>query len=167
MLVIFLNSSSMEYHISGSLYINLYHLFPFVVASLAILHWSLYYFEGFNNPLGIDPRVQTISFYPYFYVKELCSFFFLVFFLSLLVVYYPNIISHPANYIPSNFIVTPAAIVPHWYFLPFYAILRSIPDKLGGVLAMFSAIIALMILPFLNTSEVRSGSYRLRYAISY
>lgn len=148
-------------------FFSLHYLLPFVIAGLVIIHLSLLHTDGSNNPLGINTNVQTISFYPYFYVKDLFAFFILVFFLSFLVVYYPNSLGHPDNYIPANPMVTPAHIVPEWYFLPFYAILRSIPDKLGGVVAMFSAIIVLMILPFLNTSEVRSGNFRPLYALSY
>ena len=148
-------------------FFSLHYLLPFVIAGLVIIHLSLLHTDGSNNPLGINTNVQTISFYPYFYVKDLFAFFILVFFLSLLVVYYPNSLGHPDNYIPANPMVTPAHIVPEWYFLPFYAILRSIPDKLGGVVAMFSAIIVLMILPFFNTSEVRSGVFRPFYALAY
>jgi len=131
------------------------------------VHLSLLHTDGSSNPLGVNTNVQTISFYPYFYVKDLFAFFILVFFLSVIIVYYPNSLGHPDNYIPANPMSTPAHIVPEWYFLPFYAILRSIPDKLGGVLAMFGAIVVLMILPFLNTSEVRSGEFRPVYTLVY
>ena len=165
MIIIFVDSFALEWYVKIAPFgiITLRDVFPFLVTGLVFIHWGSYYLQGYNNPLGIDPRVQTISFYPFFYAKELYSFFVLVFFLSLFVVYYPNIISHPASYVPSN----PTATIPAWYFLPFYAILHSIPDKLGGILALFSAIIVLMILPFLNTSQVRSGSYKPRYAITY
>lgn len=148
-------------------FFSLHYLLPFVIAALVIIHLSLLHTDGSNNPLGINTNVQTIPFYPYFYVKDLFAFFILVFCLSMLVVYYPNSLGHPDNYIPANPMVTPAHIVPEWYFLPFYAILRSIPDKLGGVVAMFSAIIVLMILPFLNRSKVRSGIFRPLFALSF
>ena len=148
-------------------FFSLHYLLPFVIAALVIIHLSLLHTDGSNNPLGINTNVQTISFYPYFYVKDLFAFFVLVFFLSLLVVYYPNSLGHPDNYIPANPMVTPAHIVPEWYFLPFYAILRSVPDKLGGVVAMFAAIVVLMIIPFFNLSKVRSSSFRPLYALSY
>jgi ubiquinol-cytochrome c reductase cytochrome b subunit len=77
--------------------------------------------------------------------------------------FYPNLLGHPDNYIPANPMVTPAHIVPEWYFLPFYAILRSIPDKLGGVIAMFGAIVVLFLIPFINQSEVRSSTFRPIY----
>lgn len=129
-------------------FFSLHYLLPFVIAGLVIVHLSLLHTDGSSNPLGVNTNVQTISFYPYFYVKDLFAFFILVFFLSVIIVYYPNSLGHPDNYIPANPMSTPAHIVPEWYFLPFYAILRSIPDKLGGVLAMFGAIVVLMILPF-------------------
>lgn len=148
-------------------FFSLHYLLPFVIAGLVIVHLSLLHTDGSSNPLGVNTNVQTISFYPYFYVKDLFAFFILVFFLSVIIVYYPNSLGHPDNYIPANPMSTPAHIVPEWYFLPFYAILRSIPDKLGGVLAMFGAIVVLMILPFLNTSEVRSGEFRPVYTLIY
>lgn len=148
-------------------FFSLHYLLPFIIAGLVIVHLSLLHSDGSNNPLGINSNVQTISFYPYFYVKDLFAFFILVFFLSIILIYFPNSLGHPDNYIPANPMSTPAHIVPEWYFLPFYAILRSIPDKLGGVLAMFGAILVLMILPFLNTSEVRSGEFRPLFALSY
>ncbi len=148
-------------------FFSLHYLLPFVIAGLVIVHLSLLHTDGSSNPLGVNTNVQTISFYPYFYVKDLFAFFILVFFLSIIIVYYPNSLGHPDNYIPANPMSTPAHIVPEWYFLPFYAILRSIPDKLGGVLAMFGAIVVLMILPFLNTSEIRSGEFRPLYTLVY
>jgi len=102
--------------------------------------------------------VDTIPFYPYFYVKDLYAFFIFIFFFAFFVFFYPNLLGHPDNYIPANPLVTPAHIVPEWYFLPFYAILRSIPDKLGGVVAMISAILVLLLLPVINTSKVRSSN---------
>jgi ubiquinol-cytochrome c reductase cytochrome b subunit len=83
------------------------------------------------------------------------------------VFFYPNLLGHPDNYIPANPLVTPAHIVPEWYFLPFYAILRSIPDKLGGVVAMISAILVLLLLPVINTSKVRSGKFRPIFGVAY
>jgi len=81
--------------------------------------------------------------------------------------FFPNLLGHPDNYIPANPLVTPAHIVPEWYFLPFYAILRSIPDKLGGVVAMVAAILILLLLPVINTSEIRSSKFRPIYGIAY
>jgi len=91
----------------------------------------------------------------------------LIAFFSFFVFYYPNFLGHSDNYIPANPLVTPAHIVPEWYFLPFYAILRSIPDKLGGVVAMIAAILILLLLPIINTSEIRSSKFRPIFGVAY
>jgi len=148
-------------------FFSLHYLMPFVIAGLVIVHLSLLHNDGSNNPLGIGNNVDTVSFYPYFYVKDLFAFFLLVLFFSFFIVFYPNILGHSDNYIPANPLSTPAHIVPEWYFLPFYAILRSIPDKLGGVVAMISAILILLLLPIINTSQIRSSKFRPIFAFSY
>jgi len=148
-------------------FFSLHYLMPFVIAGITIVHLSLLHREGSNNPLGINTNVETIPFYPYFYVKDLFSFFILLAIFSFFLFFFPNVLGHSDNYIPANPLVTPPHIVPEWYFLPFYAILRSIPDKLGGVVAMISAIIALMFLPFINTSEVRSSKFRPIFGVFY
>jgi ubiquinol-cytochrome c reductase cytochrome b subunit len=114
-------------------FFSLHYLMPFVIAGLTLVHLSLLHTIGSNNPLGINTNVDTIPFYPYFYVKDLLAFFLLISLFSFFVFFYPNTLGHSDNYIPANPLVTPPHIVPEWYFLPFYAILRSIPDKLGGV----------------------------------
>jgi quinol-cytochrome oxidoreductase complex cytochrome b subunit len=139
---------------------SLHYLFPFVIAALVIIHIALLHKDGSNNPLGTESNVDKISFYPYFYVKDLFSFMFFVTFFSIILFYFPNTLGHPDNYIPADPLKTPLHIVPEWYFLPFYAILRSIPNKVGGVLAMFGAIVVLFLLPFINTSEIRSSAFR-------
>ena len=148
-------------------FFSLHYLMPFVIVGAVIVHLSLLHKDGSNNPLGINNTVDTVSFYPYFYVKDLFSFFIFAFVFGLLVFFYPNALGHPDNYIPANPMSTPAHIVPEWYFLPFYAILRSIPDKLGGVVAMISAILVLLLLPLTNTAEVRSGKFRPIFAFSF
>jgi len=148
-------------------FFSLHYLMPFVIAGLVIVHLSLLHTTGSNNPLGINKNVDTVSFYPYFYVKDLLAFFVLLSMFSFFVFFYPNTLGHADNYIPANPLVTPAHIVPEWYFLPFYAILRSIPDKLGGVIAMVAAILVLLLLPVINTSEVRSSKFRPIYSIAY
>lgn len=148
-------------------FFSLHYLMPFVIVGVTVVHLSLLHREGSNNPLGINTNVETIPFYPYFYVKDLLSFFVLLAVFSFFLFFFPNVLGHSDNYIPANPLVTPPHIVPEWYFLPFYAILRSIPDKLGGVVAMVSAIIALMFLPFINTSEVRSSKFRPIFGIFY
>jgi len=148
-------------------FLSLHYLLPFLIAGLTIIHLSLLHKDGSNNPLGINLNVETISFYPYFYVKDLFFFFFLIFFFSLFVFFSPNLLGHPDNYTLANSLVTPPHIVPEWYFLPFYAILRSIPSKLGGVVAMISAILILILLPFINSSLIRSSKFRPIFSILY
>jgi ubiquinol-cytochrome c reductase cytochrome b subunit len=148
-------------------FFSLHYLLPFLIVGLVIVHLSLLHTTGSNNPLGINKNIDTVSFYPYFYVKDLFAFLALVAFFSFFVFFYPNILGHADNYIPANPLVTPAHIVPEWYFLPFYAILRSIPDKLGGVVAMIGAILILAVLPIINTSEIRSSKFRPIYGIAY
>jgi len=141
-------------------FFSLHFLVPFLIAGVTIIHLALLHESGSNNPLGVDSYVDKIAFYPYFYVKDLLAFFGLVSVFAIFVFYFPNLMGHPDNYIPANPMVTPAHIVPEWYFLPFYAILRSIPDKLGGVAAMGGALVILFAIPFLNTSEIRSSQFR-------
>lgn len=141
-------------------FFSLHYILPFVIAGLVLVHLALLHLEGSSNPLGVESSVDRIPFYPYFYVKDLFGFVLLMCLFSVFVFFYPNTLGHPDNYIPANPMVTPAHIVPEWYFLPFYAILRSIPHKLGGVLAMFGALVGLMALPYINTSEVRSSAFR-------
>lgn len=138
---------------------SLHYLMPFIIIGFVLIHLSLLHKDGSTNPLG-NQGIDYITFYPYFYVKDLFAFFILITVFGFFVFYYPNALGHPDNYIPANPMSTPAHIVPEWYFLPFYAILRSIPDKLGGVLAMVSAILVLMALPIINLSEIRSSVFR-------
>jgi len=148
-------------------FFSLHFVLPFVIAGLVIAHIALLHKDGSNNPLGISSDSDKISFYPYFYVKDLFGFMVLMLIFFIFIYYYPNLLGHPDNYIPANPMSTPAHIVPEWYFLPFYAILRSIPDKLGGVVAMGGAIVILLFLPFINTSEVRSSTFRPIYRIFF
>ena len=140
----------------------LHYLLPFVIIALVGLHLMALHTVKSNNPLGIDVKgpQDTIPFHPYYTVKDLVGVgFFLILFLGV-VFYAPNFFGEPDNYIPANPMVTPPHIVPEWYFLPFYAILRSIPDKLGGVCCMFGAIIILFFLPWIDSSKVRSAKFR-------
>ncbi|MEY3293886.1 MAG: hypothetical protein RJB12_1657 [Pseudomonadota bacterium] len=146
-------------------FFSLHYLLPFVIAGCVVLHlWALHT-AGQNNPVGIlipkeRQKKDTLPFHPYYTVKD--GFVLIVFFMlfSVFVFFMPNALGHADNSIPANPLVTPAHIVPEWYMLPFYAILRAIPDKFGGVLAMFGAIGVLFILPWLDTSKVRSMRYR-------
>jgi ubiquinol-cytochrome c reductase cytochrome b subunit len=144
-------------------FFSFHYMLPFIVTGLVFLHLTLLHTNGSNNPLGTYAGTDKISFYPYFYVKDLFGFFILLTGFSFLVFFSPNTLGHPDNYIPANPMVTPAHIVPEWYFLPFYAILRSIPDKLGGVIAMGLSLVILIFLPWLNTSKIRSATFRPIY----
>ncbi len=143
----------------------LHFLLPFVIVAVVGLHIVALHQHGSNNPLGIERKgpQDSIPFHPYYTVKDLLGMgvFLLVF--SGFVFFAPNFLGHPDNYIPANPMVTPAHIVPEWYFLPFYAILRAVPDKLGGVLLMFGAVAVLFIVPWLDTSRVRSAKFRPIY----
>jgi len=142
-------------------FFSLHYLLPFGIVAAVILHLAELHREGSSNPLGIHSKdVDKVTFYPYFYVKDLFGFFVFMLFFSYFLFFDPNVLGHPDNYIEANPMVTPAHIVPEWYFLPFYAILRSIPDKLGGVIAMGGAIVILMALPLFNTSNIRSSFFR-------
>nr|UQM88486.1 cytochrome b [Sphagnum subsecundum] len=137
-----------------------HYLLPFIIAGAAILHLAALHQYGSNNPLGINSSVDKIDFYPYFYVKDLVGWVAFAIFFSIFVFYAPNVLGHPDNYIPANPMSTPAHIVPEWYFLPVYAILRSISNKSGGVAAIGLVFVSLFALPFINTSYVRSSSFR-------
>jgi quinol-cytochrome oxidoreductase complex cytochrome b subunit len=143
-------------------FFSLHYLLPFMIAGVVVLHvWALHV-VGQNNPTGIDPKskADTLPFTPYATVKDgFAMSLFLVLF-AIFVFYMPNALGHADNYIEANPLVTPAHIVPEWYFLPFYAILRAVPDKVLGVVAMFGAIGVLFALPWLDTSKVRSMRYR-------
>ena len=148
-------------------FFSLHFFLPFIIAGLTIVHLALLHKDGSNNPLGVDSSMDKISFYPYYFVKDLHSFFIFLFVFSVFVFYFPNTLGHPDNYIPADCLQTPAHIVPEWYFLPFYAILRSIPNKLGGVAAMGGSLLILFLIPFINTSEIRSSTFRPIFKIFY
>ena len=151
-------------------FFSLHYLFPFLILGLVILHiWALHV-PGNNNPIGIDikkPSNDTVPFHPYIVIKDLFALLIFLIIFAFFVFYSPNILGHSDNYIEANPLVTPAHIVPEWYLLPFYAILRSVPDKLLGVIAMFAAIFVLVILPWLDTSKVRSALFRPIYKQLY
>jgi quinol-cytochrome oxidoreductase complex cytochrome b subunit len=143
-------------------FFSLHYLIPFLIAGVVGLHiWALHV-PGNNNPTGISVKTKadTLPFHPYYTVKD--GFAIVVFLLIFagFVFYAPDVLGHADNYIEANPLVTPAMIVPEWYLLPFYAILRAVPDKLGGVILMFAAIGVLFVLPWLDTSKVRSMRYR-------
>jgi len=141
-------------------FFSLHYLRPFVIAATAFIHLVLLHQPGSNNPLGVVSIFDRLPFYPYFYVKDLFGFFIFVLIFSFFIIYAPNYIGHPDNYIEANPLVTPAHIVPEWYFLPFYAVLRTIPDKLGGVALIGIAIVILALLPVVDTSLFRSTYFK-------
>ncbi len=143
-------------------FFSLHYLLPFLIVGVVVLHiWALHRF-GSNNPIGIetDGPQDKIPFHPYYTIKDMFGIAVFMIVFAGVVFWAPNYMGHPDNYIPANPLVTPAHIVPEWYFLPYYAILRAIPDKLLGVLAMFASILILFVLPWLDTSRVRSGRFR-------
>jgi ubiquinol-cytochrome c reductase cytochrome b subunit len=141
-------------------FFSLHYLLPFIIAALVIVHLMALHEHASGNPLGINSNVDKVPFHPYFVYKDGFGFIMFLIGFSVFIYFAPNLLGHPDNYIPANPLVTPPHIVPEWYFLPFYAILRSIPNKLGGVIAMVGAILILLLLPFLHTSEVRSSAFR-------
>jgi ubiquinol-cytochrome c reductase cytochrome b subunit len=157
-------------------FFSLHYLLPFVIAGVIILHiWSIH-IPGSSNPTGVEVKSEsdTVPFHPYYTAKDGfgLAIFFIVF--ALLLFFAPNLLGEPVNYVPANPLSTPTHIVPEWYFWPFYAILRAftvnflwVPAKLWGVLAMFSAILLLFFLPWLDRSPVRSTNYRPMYKIFF
>ena len=142
-----------------------HYLLPMILVMVVVVHlWALHVHKS-NNPLGIDIKTpqDMMPFHPFYTIKDLYGLgLFMIFFLYF-VFFEPNFFGEPDNYIPANPMVTPPHIVPEWYFLPFYAILRAIPDKLGGVVVMFAGVLILYILPWLDTSKVRSATFRPIY----
>nr|AFX69336.1 cytochrome b [Pseudoxiphophorus bimaculatus] len=135
-------------------------LFPFIVAAATLVHLVFLHETGSNNPIGLNSNTDKISFHPYFSYKDLLGFIFLLAMLVILSLFSPNLLGDPENFTPANPLVTPPHIKPEWYFLFAYAILRSIPNKLGGVLALLASILVLMVVPFLHTSKQRSLTFR-------
>ncbi|WP_315765936.1 MULTISPECIES: cytochrome c1 [unclassified Bradyrhizobium] len=143
-------------------FFSLHYLLPFLIAGVVVLHvWALHV-VGQNNPAGVEPKTEKdmVPFTPYATIKDFFGVACFLIFYSWFIFYMPNYLGDADNYIPANPGVTPAHIVPEWYYLPFYAILRSIPNKLAGVIAMFSAIIVLVFLPWLDSAKTRSNKYR-------
>jgi ubiquinol-cytochrome c reductase cytochrome b/c1 subunit len=143
-------------------FFSLHYLLPFVLAGVIGLHiWALHV-PGNANPTGIEVKSgqDTVPFHPYYTMKDSFAIGVFLLFFAFWLFFQPNYLGHHLNYQLANPLVTPAHIVPEWYYLPFYAILRAIPDKLMGVVAMFGSILILFALPWLDTSRVRSGAYR-------
>jgi ubiquinol-cytochrome c reductase cytochrome b subunit len=141
-------------------FFSLHYLFPFVLAGLVGVHLLFLHESLSTNPLGVFFIMDKVPLYPYYFLKDLVGVLGFFIFFSCFLFFMPNLLGHPDNYIPANPMVTPAHIVPEWYFLPFYAISRSIPDKLAGVIALLFAIITLYVLPFIVKPEIRSSTFR-------
>jgi ubiquinol-cytochrome c reductase cytochrome b subunit len=148
---------------------SLHYLLPFVIIAVVGLHLLALHQHGSNNPLGIDHRgpQDTIPFHPYYTIKDMFGLSVFLIFFSIFIFYIPNMLSSADNYIPANPMVTPNHIVPEWYLLPYYAILRSVPNKLFGVILSFGSILLLFLVPWLDTSRVRSARFRPIYRIVY
>ena len=151
-------------------FFSLHYLLPFMIAGVVVLHvWALHV-VGQNNPDGVEVKTvarDTLPFTPYATIKDGFAMVCFMIFFAWWVFYVPNYLGHADNYIEANPLSTPSHIVPEWYYLPFYAILRAVPSKLGGVMAMFSAILVLCFLPWLDTSRVRSAKYRPVYKVFF
>lgn len=142
-------------------FFSLHFVLPFALVALVLMHLiALHDTAGSTNPLGISGNYDRIPFAPYYLFKDLVTIFILIFVLSNFVFFAPNVLGDSDNYIMANPMQTPAAIVPEWYLLPFYAILRSIPNKLLGVIAMFSALLIMLILPVTNLSKLKNLQFR-------
>nr|ACO50973.1 cytochrome b [Xenophallus umbratilis] len=141
-------------------FLAFHFLLPFIIAAVTLVHLIFLHETGSNNPIGLNSDADKISFHPYFSYKDLLGFAFLLTTLIALTLFSPNLLGDPENFTPANPLVTPPHIKPEWYFLFAYAILRSIPNKLGGVLALLASILVLMIVPLLHTSKQRSLTFR-------
>lgn len=139
---------------------SIHFVLPFVIAGVTLIHLALLHKVGSNNPIGSDSGIDDIPFYPYFVSKDIFAFTVYLLVFAIFVFYFPNVLNHPDNCIPADPLQTPAHVVPEWYFLPYYAILRSIPHKAGGIVAMLGSILILLLIPYINTSNVRNTTYR-------
>lgn len=148
-------------------FFSLHFTLPFIIVGFVIIHLILLHEIGSTNPLGIKLKTEIIIFYPYFYIKDLFGLILILLVFFFIILYFPNILGHTDNYIEANSLKTPLHIVPEWYFLPFYAILRSIPNKIYGVISMFSSLFILFLIPFINFSEIKSTYFRPFYKIFF
>nr|YP_010032695.1 cytochrome b [Cletus rubidiventris]QOW08016.1 cytochrome b [Cletus rubidiventris] len=140
-------------------FFTLHFLLPFIIAAMVMIHLLFLHQTGSNNPLGVSSKYDMVPFHPYFSIKDLMGMMFTLTLFSLLILLEPRLLGDPENYIPANPMVTPVHIQPEWYFLFAYAILRSIPNKLGGVMAMILSIAIIVILPLTNKSKFQSMAF--------
>lgn len=148
-------------------FFSLHYLLPFLLAALSLAHVIVLHVHGSNNPNGVTSNGDRFAMHPYFIFKDLVTILFFFLALSVIVFFYPNLLGHSDNYIQANPMVTPASIVPEWYLLPYYAILRSIPNKLLGVLAMFGSLLILLILPITDVSRIRGATFRPAMKVAF
>ena len=141
-------------------FFSLHYLFPFLLAGLIIIHLVLLHTTGSNSPTGLNPNSDKVPFHIYFTTKDVYGFILLFILLALLIFYAPNLLGDPENFISANPLVTPVHIMPEWYFLFAYAILRAIPNKLGGVIALVASIFIWLVLPFVHTSKIKGLTFR-------
>lgn len=141
-------------------FFSLHYLLPFILAALAILHMMTLHVNGSSNPLGVSSNVDRVPMHPYYMFKDLITIFLFFLVLAIIVFYLPNVMGHSDNYIPANPMQTPPSIVPEWYLLPYYAILRSIPNKLLGVVGMLASLLILLAMPVLDRSRIRGAQFR-------
>ena len=146
---------------------TIHFLLPFVIAGLTIIHLALLHRVGSSSPIGSDTGVDDVPFYPYYFAKDLFAFTCFMLFFGIFVFFFPNYLNHPDNCIPADPMETPKHLVPEWYFLPFYAILRAIPHKEAGILAMLGSILVMLTIPFTYTGYVRNTTYRPLFKIFY
>ena len=146
---------------------TLHFVLPFLIAGFTIIHLALLHKVGSSSPVKSNNGLDYVPFYPYYVSKDLFAFSVYLLVFSFFVLYYPNFLNHPVNYIPANPMRTPAHVVPEWYFLPYYAILRSIPHKTGGILAMLGSLLVLFLIPFINTSEIKNTTDRPIFKIFF
>nr|YP_009935153.1 cytochrome b [Metschnikowia drosophilae]QNS23009.1 cytochrome b [Metschnikowia drosophilae]QNS23033.1 cytochrome b [Metschnikowia drosophilae] len=145
----------------------LHFLLPFILAALVVMHFMALHVHGSSNPVGMSGNMDRMPMHSYFMFKDLMTVFMFMFMFSLFVFFSPNTLGHSDNYMPGNPMVTPASMVPEWYLLPFYAMLRSMPDKLGGVMAMFAALLMLLMLPMTDRSVIRGNSFKVLSKFSF
>ena len=141
-------------------FFSLHYLLPFLLSALAIMHMMTLHTHGSSNPLGISSNSEKLPMHPYFIFKDLVTIFVFFLVLSIIIFYMPNLLGHSDNYIPANPMQTPPSIVPEWYLLPYYAILRSIPNKLLGVVAMLGSLLILLAMPILDICRLRGNQFR-------
>ena len=146
---------------------TVHFVLPFLIAGMSIIHLALLHKDGSSSPIGSDTGVDDVPFYPYYFAKDLFAFTCFLLFFGFFLFFMPNYSNHPANCIPADPMETPAHLLPEWYFLPFYAILRGIPHKAGGIIAMLCAILVLFLIPFNYTGYIRNTTYRPIFKIFY